>query len=110
MQLFNYIIDRGGRVIMKEIEQPIIDWDSALHAYQSAYEHECIISLKLDNIMNLASKLNDHRTYPFLQSFILKQIKAESNANKIIQRLKLLGESVSVGLFTLDSELLIDNK
>ncbi len=40
MRIYDYVVERGGRVKLMPIEQPPIDWESPLHAFESAYNHE----------------------------------------------------------------------
>lgn len=47
---------------------------------------------------------NDPATRSFLQWFVNEQVEEEDNATKVIQELKLVGDSGS-GLFMIDREL-----
>ncbi len=39
-KFFKYVVDRGGRVVLKAIEEPQKEWKSPLDAFEGAYAHE----------------------------------------------------------------------
>jgi ferritin len=46
----------------------------------------------------------DHSTRVFLQWFVAEQVEEESNADSLVQKLKLI-EGFPAGLFMIDNEL-----
>ena len=40
LKLYDYVVERGGRVTLKAIEAPPTEWASPLKAFEVAYEHE----------------------------------------------------------------------
>ncbi len=103
-RIFRYINDRGGRASMQAIEAPPKDWNSPLDVAKSAYEHECMVSEMITECVALAAKDNDLMTTTFLQWFVAEQVEEEASADRLVQKLALIGDNSS-GLFLLDSEL-----
>lgn len=103
-KFYNYINDRGGRVLLQEIKGPDTEWESPLAAFEAALEHERHISARIDDLVNLAIEERDHSTNNFLQWFVAEQVEEESTADDIVQRLKLIGDNKG-GLFMLNQEL-----
>lgn len=103
-RIFNYINDRGGRAKMKALDAPPLDWKSPLAAVTNAYEHECKVSLSINECVSLALDERDHMTNTFLQWFVAEQVEEEASADDLVQKLKLIGDNAS-GLFMLDTEL-----
>lgn len=100
----DYIIDRGGKVVLTDIKAPQNEWASALDAFEAAYKHECHISQCINNLSTLAQELKDHATHQFLEWFVAEQVEEEANADEIVQQLKLV-EGAPGGLFLLDREM-----
>jgi len=104
MKFVDFINDRGGRVVLQQIDQPTIEWDSPLAAFQNAYEHECLISSKINTLVELAGRENDHAAHNFLQWFVSEQVEEEATALRIVEQLKRVGDN-PVGLLMIDQQL-----
>jgi len=104
MRFYDYISGRGGRVRMMAIDEPPIEWESPLNAFESVYNHEVKVTGLINNLVDLAIEEKDHSTYNFLQWFVAEQVEEESSAGEIVQKLKLAGKNGS-GLFLMDQEL-----
>ncbi len=104
MKLYDFVIERGGRAILKQIEGPQTEWASPLAIFEAAYAHEQKVTGLINNLMNMAIEEKDHATSQFLQWFIKEQVEEEASADEIVQKLKLIGDGGN-GLFMLDKEM-----
>lgn len=104
MKFFNYLLERGGKVELKPIAGPTVDFDNPLNAFQMAYEHEQYVTKSINELMDLAVKENDHATKSFLQWFVDEQVEEEAAADKIVNMLKMVGDN-GYGIMMLDREL-----
>lgn len=104
MRIYDFIHERDGRVVLESIKAPQLDWSSAMDAFVSAYDHERVISDKINKIVDLAIKESDHATHTFLQWFVSEQVEEVATVNTIVQKLRLI-EGAPGGLFMLDQEL-----
>lgn len=104
MKLFGYVNERGGRVALKAIKQPPVDWKSTLHVFQEILSHEQKVTGLINNLINLAVEEKDHATNIFLQWFISEQVEEEANVGAVLDKLKLIGKDTTA-LFTLDATL-----
>ena len=104
MKFVDFINDRGGRVTLQQIDQPAIEWDSPLAAFQDAYDHECLISGKINALVDMANKENDHAAHNFLQWFVSEQVEEEATAQRIVEQLKRVGDN-PVGLMIIEQQL-----
>ena len=104
MKFFNHLIDRGGKVALKDLKQLKIQWKSPLEVFQDAFEHEKFISKKINDLMSIARQEKEYASEPLLAWFTDEQIEEESNANKITEQLEMIGADKS-GLLMLDREL-----
>jgi ferritin len=104
LKFVDFINNRGGRVALKQIDQPALEWASPLAAFEQAYEHEQLISRKINVLVDLAVKEADHAAGAFLQWFVNEQVEEETNALRIVERLKMIGDN-GTGLLMIDDQL-----
>jgi len=104
MKFYEFVSDRGGRVLMKPIDGPETNWESALAAFKHAYEHECEVSRRINNLMDLAIEEKDHMARELLHWFVAEQVEEEASADKIVQELTLVADN-GHGMLMIDREL-----
>jgi ferritin len=104
MKFYDYVIERGGRVIVAAIDAPPAEWDSPLDVLEHVYTHEQKVTGLINDLVNLSVSEKDHATTAFLQWFVTEQVEEESSADEIVQKLKLVGDQGS-GLLMLDQQL-----
>jgi len=103
-KFFDYILSRGGKVNLDKIDAPQIEWKSPLDAFESAYEHEKLITAKINGLVDLSLAESDHASNAFLQWFVTEQVEEEESVSEIVDQLKLVGDAPGA-LFMLDKEL-----
>ena len=104
MKFYDYINERGGRVLLTAIDAPPTQWDSSLAVFEYTYKHEQRVTGLINGLVDLAISEKDHATNNFLQWFVAEQVEEESSADAVVQKLKIAGDR-SGGLFMLDREL-----
>ena len=103
-KMFDYVIERDGRAILKGFDAPPVEWKSPLDVFSVAYEHEQKVTSLINGLVDIALEEKDHASNIFLQWFVNEQVEEEASAKSIIQQLKLLGDS-KAGLFQVDREM-----
>ncbi len=104
MKMYDYVLERGGKVILKQIDQPQVDFESALEIFTLALGHEKFISKSINELMDVAIAENDHATRSFLNWFIDEQVEEEASMDTIVSQLKIIGGK-GHGLLMMDREL-----
>ncbi|MFA7382949.1 MAG: ferritin [Desulfurivibrionaceae bacterium] len=104
MKLLGYLNERGGRVTLKAIKQPPIDWESTLHVFQEVLAHEQKVTGLINKLVTMALEEKDHASNIFLQWFVSEQVEEEANVISVLNKLKLIGKDTTA-LFTLDETL-----
>ena len=104
MKIFDFVHDRGGKVVLKAIEQPPSDFGSPLNAFEMALKHEKFISEKINDLYRLAVAENDYPAQVMLHWFIDEQVEEEKSAGDIIEQFKLAGDS-GAALLMMDARL-----
>jgi ferritin len=104
MKFYDFILDRGGRVALKAIQEPPVDFASPQAIFAQAYEHEQKVTGLINDLYNLAVTEKDLASQVFLHWFIDEQVEEEKNASQILEMLKKMGPSAG-GLYQLDHRL-----
>ncbi|WP_031481638.1 ferritin [Maridesulfovibrio frigidus] len=104
MKFYDYINERGGKVLLTAIEAPQQDWASPLEAVEAVLEHEKKVTALINGLVDLAIDERDHASNIFLQWFVTEQVEEEDNVNAILDKLKLAGAEGN-GMFMLDKDL-----
>jgi len=102
--MFNYLIERNGRVVLDTIEKPPLDWKNVIDIFEETFKHEQYISSRINNILTVALEENDHATASFFKWFIDEQVEEEATAADVLSKLKLT-KAEGAALFFMDQEL-----
>jgi ferritin len=104
LKFYDFINERGGRIILEQIDKPPTQWASPLAVFEDTCKHEQKVTGLIHNLVDLALSERDHATNAFLQWFVTEQVEEESSANEVWQKLKLSGNDTNA-LFMIDREL-----
>lgn len=104
MKFFDFLNDRGGKVILTAIEAPKTDFSSPEEIFKLAYEHEKFVTESINHLMELAIKENDYALRSFLQWYIDEQVEEEATMNKYVSQLRRMGNN-GHGILMIDKEL-----
>lgn len=104
MNLFDFVQDRQGRVILYPIKQPAVEFDSVLEVMENTLSHEQEVSRLINGLYELAAESRDYPTQVHLQAFIMEQIEEEKTAADVVAQLKMIGDNSS-DLLLLDKEM-----
>jgi ferritin len=102
--LFDYVLERGGRVILTPIAEVEVDFKNVMQVFEETLQHEIKVTGLINNLMDTAIHESDHATKSFLQWFVDEQVEEEANVEQILNNLKLInGEGQ--GLLMMDREM-----
>jgi ferritin len=104
MKMFNFVTDCGGKVILKPIAGPEVDFKSIIEIYEKTLAHEQFITKSINELMDLAVKESDHASASLLKWFVDEQVEEEATVTKLLSKLRLInGEGH--GILMLDADL-----
>ena len=104
MKFYDFIIQRGAKVELMQIEAPPTEWSSPLAVFEATLAHEQKVTGLINDLVNVANEENDHATKIFLQWFVSEQVEEEESVGGVLEQLKLMGDAQG-GLFMMDREL-----
>jgi ferritin len=104
LKFFDYIVERGGRVILQPIDKVPNEWNGIVNIFEETLKHEQKVTSLINNLMDIAIEEKDHASKSFLQWYVDEQVEEESGVQTILDQLKMV-EGKGNGLFMIDKEL-----
>ena len=104
MKFYDYVNERGGKVMLEGIARPDNQWNSPLEAFEQVLSHEQKVTGLINDLVDVAHDAKDHATNIFLLWFVTEQVEEEASVGEVVDKLRLIGKDTS-GLFLLDAEL-----
>jgi len=104
MKFYDFVLERGGRVVLKAIDGPKTEWSSSLEVAEEVAAHEANITASINTLYELALKEKDYPAQIMLQWFISEQVEEEKNAAEIVANLKLI-DARGTAMLMLDKQL-----
>ena len=104
MKFYDFILETGGKVMLKAIEAPKTEWNSNLEVAEEVAAHEAKVTASIYALYELALKEKDYPAQVMLQWFISEQVEEEKNASEIVADLKLI-EDRGTAVLMLDKQL-----
>jgi ferritin len=104
LKLFDFVNDRQGRVMLRAIAQPPVEFHSPHQVMERALEHECEVTKSYNQLYEQAMQEGDSATQVRLQWFISEQVEEERGLSLIVEHLKMIGAQTDA-LLSLDREL-----
>ncbi|MGY4848954.1 non-heme ferritin [Pasteurella multocida] len=103
-KLFTYLNETGALAIIGEIAAPAHQYGSLKEVLEITYQHEKLITAKINELVGKTFEEKDYSAFNFLQWYVAEQHEEEKLFSGILDKLNLLGED-SKGLFLIDKDL-----
>lgn len=104
MKFYQFVLDRGGRVLLGALEAPPSEFDSVVDVFETSLEQERSVSTAINSLYGLAVSEQDFASVPLLDWFVTEQIEEEATFSQILDDLAL-AEGGPHGMLFLDREL-----
>jgi ferritin len=88
-KFYNYVIDRGGRVILKGLETPPAQFNSMQDVFQQTLDHERVVTGRINHIYQMAVEEKDFATQEHLNWFVKEQVEEEASATEMLEQIKM---------------------
>ena len=103
-KLFTYLNETGALAVITTIEAPAHEYKSLKEINELTYEHEKLITSKINELVGKTFEEKDYSAFNFLQWYVAEQHEEEKLFSGILDKLNLLGED-GKGLFLIDKDL-----
>ena len=103
-RLFKYVSDTGALPLLGAIAAPPVTFESLSDLFMQTYEHEQLITQKINELADLAMTLKDYSSFNFLQWYVAEQHEEETLFKSVLDKLALVSNTGN-GLFFVDKDL-----
>ncbi|GAA4651021.1 non-heme ferritin [Kistimonas scapharcae] len=103
-RLFNYVNETGAMAQVGKISAPPISFENIADVFRNTYEHECLVTRKINELAHTAFTEQDYSTFNFLQWYVGEQHEEEKLFKSILDKVEMIGME-GKGLFFIDQEV-----
>ena len=103
-RLFNYVNETGSMAVLGQIDAPPTEYESIADVFRKTYEHECLVTSRINELADVAMKETDYSTFNFLQWYVAEQHEEEKLFKSILDKIELIGADPK-NLFFIDQEV-----
>jgi len=103
-RLFTYVSETGAMPILGSIDAPRHEFASLGEVFRETYQHERLITEKINSLAHVAFTTQDYSTFNFLQWYVAEQHEEEKLFKGILDKIELVGED-GKALFFIDKDL-----
>jgi ferritin len=104
MRLYNFLIDRQCRVVLKPISEPQGDFESVVQVFERALAQEQTVTSQINGLWELAFNEKQFAALVELEWFIQEQVEEEKTAREIVHKFQMVRNDPAA-LLDLDREL-----
>ena len=104
MGMYNYVLERGGKVTLMSVDKSEDSWNSPLSVFEKVLEHEEYVTSLINELTSVAEEVKDRAAISLLQWYIKEQVEEEANVSNVLGNLKL-AQNDPRALLLLDREL-----
>ncbi|MFA5392844.1 MAG: ferritin [Candidatus Ratteibacteria bacterium] len=88
VKIYNFLVSRGEKVILKAITRPPVKFVSALSLFEQVYGHEQKVTGLIKRLCGISKEVGDKDASTFLRWFVKEQVEEEENVFRIVAGLK----------------------
>ncbi|ELS05518.1 ferritin-like protein [Xenococcus sp. PCC 7305] len=103
-RLLSYLQETGALVTINGMQAPPTDFGSLTDMFENIYEHEQLVTSKINDLVHLANTEQDYATLQFLQWYVAEQHQEEFLFKSILDKIELIGIDRQ-GIFFIDREV-----
>jgi ferritin len=107
MKFLEYILKRGGKVVVTNIPEPGPDPKSVNDCFEKVFKSEVENTTKIYKIVDMSMAEKDWATWNFIQWFVKEQTEEETLAMDLLSKIKVAGgaNAKDDALYALDLDL-----
>ena len=107
MKILEYILKRGGKVVVTSIPDPGPNPKSVNDCFEKVFKSEVENTSNIYRIVEMSMEEKDWATWNFMQWFVKEQTEEETLALNLLNKIKIAGGAKASGnaLYSLDRDL-----
>lgn len=104
LKLVHFVNERGGHAVISELSAPQSSFGSFREMFKTLFDHEVMVSQKINDLVEITLQEKDYATHNFLQWYVSEQIEEEALARTILDKINLIGDDKG-GLYLFDNDI-----
>lgn len=104
LKMVRFVNERGGTAIIPGLEKPTQEFTSLKQIFEEIQSHEEMITMRINEIVQLCLEEKDFTTHNFMQWYVSEQLEEEALISKVLDKLKLAGNDKGA-LYMFDSDM-----
>jgi ferritin len=104
MRLQDFLLARNCRVLFKQIDQPLGDFETVVEVFEKSLEQEQLVTSQIDGLYELAFKEKAFAALVELEWFITEQVEEEKTAREVVHKFRMVADDPA-SLLDMDREL-----
>ncbi len=104
LKLAKFVNERGGHAKVSALKAPPVSFGSFKEMFQTLFDHEVMVSEKINDLVDITLECKDYATHNFLQWYVSEQIEEEALARNILDKINLIGDDKG-GLYLFDNDV-----
>jgi len=104
LKIIRFVNERGGAAIVPEIAKPTSDFGSLKKMFEILFNHEVMVSKKINDIVHVTLEERDYASNNFLQWYVSEQIEEEALARMVLDKINMIGDDKG-GLYLFDNDI-----
>lgn len=103
-KLVKFINERSGQVIVPELEQPKVEYQSLNELFETFLSSEMFVTQKINEIIFECLEHKDYNVHNFMQWYVTEQLEEEATARGLLDKLNIIGDDKS-GHYLFDRDI-----
>lgn len=104
LKMVKFVNERGGHAQISDLAKPPVSFGSFKEMFKSLFDHEVMVSQKINDLVGITLSERDYATHNFLQWYVAEQIEEEALARNILDKINLIGDDKG-GLYLFDNDV-----
>lgn len=104
LKLAKFVNERGAHAKISALDAPPVSFGSFKEMFQTLFDHEVMVSQKINDLVDITLTEKDYATHNFLQWYVSEQIEEEALARNILDKINLIGDDKG-GLYLFDNDV-----
>jgi ferritin len=103
-KLIQFLLDRGGKLELKPIAAPPMNFGGVIEVFEKVLEHEKGVTVQINNLFAASREAQDYASEIALQWYVTEQVEEEAKVSEIVDHLHAVGDKGGA-IWYLDSRM-----
>ncbi|MDN4754189.1 ferritin [Porphyromonadaceae bacterium W3.11] len=87
-EMIDYIMSRRETPELGDIRMPELSLKTVLDFFEKSFEHECLVSKKINEIVTATIEQQDYATENFFRKYVNEQVEEEDTVSDLVDQIK----------------------